>query len=51
MMMIIIVNMVAMMVGVVVVVVVKYATYSSLFPKPVLYPGFIDGTKQTNEGI
>jgi len=49
MMMTIIANMVAMMVGVVVV--VKYATYSSLFPKPVFYPGFIDGTKQTNEGI
>ena len=43
-------NMVAVMVGVVVVV-VNYATYSSLFPKPVFYPGFIDGTTQTNEGI
>lgn len=49
MMMIIIVNMVAVMVGVVVV--VNYATYSSLFQKPVFYPGFIDGTTQTNEGI
>jgi len=45
---IIIDNMVAVME---IVVVVKYATYSSLFQKPVFYPGFIDGTKQTNEGI
>jgi len=42
-------NMEAMMVGVAVV--VNYATYSSLFQKPVFYPGFIDGTTPTNEGI
>ena len=48
MMIIIIANMVAVMVGVVV---VNYATYSSLFTKPVFYSGFIDGTTQTNQGI